>query len=450
MLEVAEIIRRHGAAVRAALGSRLLPSQARALRDLVACRTAACGGQLTQCSACGGQVYRYHSCRNRHCPKCRGDQTARWLERHQARLLPCPHYLITFTLPGGVARARLRPPGRRLRRADAVARRRRSKRSPPTRASSARSSAASRSSTRGRAPCSIIRTSICIVTAGGLSADRTQWIAPKHPAFLVPVRALSVILRAKMCAALRRAGLLDQVPPAVWTTPWVVHAQPAGRWRRGSSTTWRAISSASRSPTVDSSRSTTTRSRFGIVTTGRRRSGASPSPASSFCAASCSTSSRARCTKVRYYGLWSATRRKDLDLARTLLETERAPRIPRCRRRRSRPPRSAPAPALSLSAVSRGHADAGRDPASCTGRSLHDRDARDDHTTPLSATCAPHVVGVVCVRPVVRPRGRRTGPPRAPLMTCPCVEDGCFVAQRSPRRPRPTAASRAVGPFKLQ
>ncbi len=67
-----------------------------------------------------------------------------------------------------------------------------------------------------------------IVTAGGLSADRTQWIAPKNPAFLVPVLALSVIVRAKMCAALKHAGLLGQVPPAVWTTPWVVHAQPAG------------------------------------------------------------------------------------------------------------------------------------------------------------------------------------------------------------------------------
>ena len=74
MLEVAEIIRRHGTAVRAYLGSRLLPSQARALRDLVACRTAACGG----------------------------DQTARWLERHRARLLPCPHYLITVTLPAAL------------------------------------------------------------------------------------------------------------------------------------------------------------------------------------------------------------------------------------------------------------------------------------------------------------------------------------------------------------
>ena len=45
-----------------------------------------------------------------------------------------------------------------------------------------------------------------IVTAGGLSADRTPWITPKPPAFLVPVQALSVIVRAKMCAALNRAG----------------------------------------------------------------------------------------------------------------------------------------------------------------------------------------------------------------------------------------------------
>ena len=108
MLEVADIIRRDGAALRAHLGDRLLPSQARALRDLMACRTAACGGQHTQCTACGRQVYRYHSCRNRHCPKCGGDQTTRWLERHQARLLPCPHYLVTVTLPEGLRRLAFR------------------------------------------------------------------------------------------------------------------------------------------------------------------------------------------------------------------------------------------------------------------------------------------------------------------------------------------------------
>jgi len=70
------------------------------------------------------------------------------------------------------------------------------------------------------------------VTAGGLSPDGTQWIAPKNPAFLVPVQAVSVIFRATVCAGLQRAGLLDQVAPSTWTTPWVVHAQPAGRGQR--------------------------------------------------------------------------------------------------------------------------------------------------------------------------------------------------------------------------
>ena len=68
-----------------------------------------------------------------------------------------------------------------------------------------------------------------LVTAGGLSRDGTQGLAPKHPAYLVPVEALSPIFRAKMCAGLKQAGLLDQVPPAVWQKNWVVHCQPAGR-----------------------------------------------------------------------------------------------------------------------------------------------------------------------------------------------------------------------------
>jgi hypothetical protein len=86
MLEVADVVRRFGAAVRAHLGTRLLPSHARALRDLEACRTAACGGQLTPCTACGRQVSRDHSCRNRHGPTCGGAQTARGIERHPSRL----------------------------------------------------------------------------------------------------------------------------------------------------------------------------------------------------------------------------------------------------------------------------------------------------------------------------------------------------------------------------
>lgn len=67
-----------------------------------------------------------------------------------------------------------------------------------------------------------------LVTAGGLSADGTRWMKPKNHAFLVPARALSILFRAKLCAALKKTGLLEQVSPQVWGKNWVVHCQPAG------------------------------------------------------------------------------------------------------------------------------------------------------------------------------------------------------------------------------
>jgi len=68
-----------------------------------------------------------------------------------------------------------------------------------------------------------------LVTAGGLASDGQSWVNPKHPLFLVPDPALSIIFSAKFCAALKKAGLLRFVPASVWKTRWVVHSQHAGR-----------------------------------------------------------------------------------------------------------------------------------------------------------------------------------------------------------------------------
>ena len=71
-----------------------------------------------------------------------------------------------------------------------------------------------------------------LVSAGGLSSDGQHWVPAKHPNFLVPVRALSVIFRAKVRDRLKDAGLLPQVPAKVWKQNWVVHAQHAGRGQK--------------------------------------------------------------------------------------------------------------------------------------------------------------------------------------------------------------------------
>jgi hypothetical protein len=96
-LELAEIVRAHGAAFRAA--HRLCSAQHRALRAIERCRTAALGGELRQCDACGTRRYVYHSCRNRHCPKCQTRAKERWLAARRAELLPVPYYHLVFTLP---------------------------------------------------------------------------------------------------------------------------------------------------------------------------------------------------------------------------------------------------------------------------------------------------------------------------------------------------------------
>jgi hypothetical protein len=55
MLEVADIFRLHGAAYRARVGNRLLPSQARAMNDIQACRTAYFGGHVDLCITAGAR-----------------------------------------------------------------------------------------------------------------------------------------------------------------------------------------------------------------------------------------------------------------------------------------------------------------------------------------------------------------------------------------------------------
>jgi Putative transposase/Transposase zinc-binding domain len=79
---VAEVLRQFGAAY---LRSHTLSTpQAKAWRGIVACRTAALGGQLLACDACGHSHWQYHSCRNRHCPSCGMRAKDAWL---QGRLL---------------------------------------------------------------------------------------------------------------------------------------------------------------------------------------------------------------------------------------------------------------------------------------------------------------------------------------------------------------------------
>src|ERR1700716_205304 len=101
-LEVADILRDHGAAWRRANAGHLSLDQLKVMSAIERCRTAALGGHVARCEDCAHTVIAYNSCRNRHCPKCQGTAAKQWLAEREAELLPVPYYHVVFTLPGPI------------------------------------------------------------------------------------------------------------------------------------------------------------------------------------------------------------------------------------------------------------------------------------------------------------------------------------------------------------
>ena len=73
--------------------------QAKAWRGIVACRTAALGGEQLQCDTCGHSHWQYHSCRNRNCPQCGMRAKDAWLQGRLSEVLDVPYVHLVFTLP---------------------------------------------------------------------------------------------------------------------------------------------------------------------------------------------------------------------------------------------------------------------------------------------------------------------------------------------------------------
>lgn len=70
-----------------------------AVEHIARCRTEAMGANLRSCSHCGHSELHYNSCGDRHCPRCQWLVRAGWIVRRQARALPVPNFLVTFTVP---------------------------------------------------------------------------------------------------------------------------------------------------------------------------------------------------------------------------------------------------------------------------------------------------------------------------------------------------------------
>jgi hypothetical protein len=96
-LQLADILRNH-------IGDYqkqypLWPEHKKIVSDLLNCRTAHLGGRIERCDNCAALRITYHSCRNRHCPRCQHIPREQWLEKRKQEILPVSYFHVVFTLP---------------------------------------------------------------------------------------------------------------------------------------------------------------------------------------------------------------------------------------------------------------------------------------------------------------------------------------------------------------
>jgi hypothetical protein len=226
MITLGEIFRRYGPAYRARFGRSLSTSQLQAMQAIEACRTEALGGHVYTCQSCQFTRYSYHSCRNRHCPSCQQDATQAWLDMQHASLLPVPYFLVTFTLPSELrALARQQPETiySLLFRTSAAALQQLAQ-DPRFLGGQIGMLGVLQTWTRDLRYHPHVH---YLVPALALTPDAKRWLVGK-PDFLVHVKPLGKLFRAKFREGLRRIVWAGQVNARVWAKSWVVDCRPVG------------------------------------------------------------------------------------------------------------------------------------------------------------------------------------------------------------------------------
>jgi Putative transposase/Transposase zinc-binding domain len=203
ILEVADILDRHGDAYLDRYRGTLSLGQMKAVSAIRACRTAVMGGHVRRCDDCSHSVIAYNSCRNRHCPRCQGEAARAWLAQRQAELLPVAYYHLVFTLPATVAAIAFQNKAVVYDILFKAASQTLATIAADPKHLGAKLGLTAVLHTWGSAMTHHPHVHI-IATGGGLSPDGTRWIACK-PGFFLPVRVLSRLFRRLFLDKLRQA-----------------------------------------------------------------------------------------------------------------------------------------------------------------------------------------------------------------------------------------------------
>lgn len=221
-LRLADLFAAGRPALLARYGSRLQPHQWQAMTAIKQCRTEQLGQIHRQCPVCGSDSEMPRSCGHRSCPACQNHTTTQWLERQQAKRLPVDYFMATFTLPAGLRPLAAAQPKAVYAALFAAA-------------SGTLKGFGARKLKAQMGQCAVLHTHNrrldlhphvhIVVPGGGIDGRRRQFKKLKGR-YLFNAFALARVFRARLLAALARAG---------WSIPgglpskWVVDCRNVGR-----------------------------------------------------------------------------------------------------------------------------------------------------------------------------------------------------------------------------
>lgn len=226
MTAIADILQAYGKQYLEKHDGKIIPSHQKTIRDLSRCRTQLLGGQIWFCEPCNKTHYSYHSCKNRHCPKCQNDLVDDWLEEQNNRLLPAEYFMVTFTLPEelrAVTRSHQKTVYNIFFRTSAQA---------------LQTLADDPKYIGGRVGMiGVLQTWTrelnyhphihYLIPGGALAPNSKKWRRVKHN-FLVPREPLAIVFRAKFRDALKKTELLQQIPKNAWQKDWGIDIRSVG------------------------------------------------------------------------------------------------------------------------------------------------------------------------------------------------------------------------------
>ena len=228
MTTLADIFQQYGPEYIRKYDHKIPSIHLKAIRDISQCRTKALGGQVYYCEHCHQHHYSYHSCGNRHCNQCQSDRSQQWLDDKKNLHLPVSHFLVTFTLPASL---RILAKSHQKLFYNLLF----------TCAAKALQKMASDFKHLGGTlgMMGILHTwgrnlsyhpHVHFVVPGVAYFKEGDTLLFANPKFLLPVKALSKIFKAKFRDALRKenANLFGQIPAHVWSGDWVVHSENVG------------------------------------------------------------------------------------------------------------------------------------------------------------------------------------------------------------------------------